>query len=83
MLGNLGKIVSMAKSSKESMREWVNTWKKTGKLLEEIRRKEIRTSNLEQTILALNNAFLSAIWLEKPKKSSGLVEFHKILAKSL
>ncbi|CAN5868215.1 hypothetical protein BH20ACI4_BH20ACI4_34070 [soil metagenome] len=67
---------------KENLREFVERWKETGKLLESLRREEIRNANLSETILALNDAFLSALWLSPNKPTSGLVEFHKILAKS-
>ncbi|MGI9056738.1 MAG: hypothetical protein ACR2F2_13165 [Pyrinomonadaceae bacterium] len=67
---------------KENLREFVERWKETGKFLESLRREEIRNANLSETILALNDAFLSALWLSPTKPTSGLVEFHKILAKS-
>lgn len=76
-------MVWMAKSKKESMRGWVSLWKETGKALELLRREEIRNSKLEETILALDDAFHSALFLSSNKKTSGLIEFHEILARSL
>lgn len=67
---------------KENLREFVERWKETGKFLESLRREQIRNANLSETIFTLNDAFLSALWLSPNKPTSGLVEFHKILAKS-
>lgn len=67
---------------KKKLREYVDRWKETGKVLESLRREEIRNANLSETILSLNDAFLSALRLSPNKPTSGLVEFHKILAKS-
>ena len=72
----------MDESKKELMREWVRLWKETGKALEIIRRKEMRNSKLEETIEALDKAFKSALLLAPNSTTSGLVEFHRILAKS-
>lgn len=72
----------MTDEEREKMRVWVKNWKRTGEFLENLRREEIRNSDLEQTILALSDAFESALFLEPNKKTSGLVEFYKILAKS-
>ena len=72
----------MTDEEKEKMRAWVNGWKETGEVLEKLRREEIRNSNLAETILSLNDAFRSALWLSPAEPTSGLVEFHKILAKS-
>jgi hypothetical protein len=51
-------------------------------VLEKLRREAIRHSNLAETILSLNDASESALLLYPPQPTSGLVEFHKILAKS-
>ena len=72
----------MTDEEREKMRTWVNNWKETGKFLERLRREEIRNSNLEETIGVFDDAFRSALWLYPAEKTSGLIEFHKILAKS-
>ncbi len=69
------------KDEKERLRAWAQTWKETGKVLEEIRREEIRNSNLAETIPLFDNAFRSALWLAPAEPYSGLVEFHRILKK--
>ena len=76
------KIFTAMKDEKENLREYVKRWQETGKVLENLRREEIRRANLSDTIISLNDAFLSALWLSPNKPTSGLVEFHKILNKS-
>ncbi|MGI9034521.1 MAG: hypothetical protein ACR2GD_00650 [Pyrinomonadaceae bacterium] len=72
----------MIENEREKMREYVNRWRETGEFLEKLRREEIRNSNLAETIGVFDDAFRSALWLKPAEKTSGLVEFHKILAKS-
>ena len=76
------KFSVMNTDEREKLREYVNRWKETGEFLEKLRREEIRNSNPVKTIGAFNDAFRSALWLNPAEKTSGLVEFHKILAKS-
>ena len=66
----------------EKMRQWVSNWKETGEFLEKLRREEIRHANLAESIGIFDDAFRSAFWLNQAEKTSGLVEFHRILAKS-
>jgi hypothetical protein len=66
----------------ERLREYVERWKETGEFLEKLRRKEIREADLAESIQIFDDAFRSALWLSPVEKSSGLVEFHKILARS-
>lgn len=66
---------------KETLRAWVENWNRTGKILEELRREEIRNSNLAEAIESFDLAFKSALWLEPVEPSSGLTEYHKILSK--
>ncbi len=72
----------MREDQREKMRVWVNNWKEAGKVMEELRRDEIRNSNLAESIGLFDLAFRSAISLNPPLPTSGLVEFHRILAKT-
>lgn len=72
----------MTETEREKLREYVNRWRETGEFLEKLRREEIRNSNLAEMIGVFDDAFRSALWLKSAEKTSGLVEFHKILAKS-
>jgi hypothetical protein len=66
-----------------TLKEYVENWKRLGPELEKLRREKIRHASLADSIRALDGAFRSAIWLnKKPRPSSGLVEFHKIMSKS-
>ncbi len=69
------------KDDKEKLRAWVEGWKRTGKVLERLRREEIENSNLADSIRGFDLALKSALWLEPAKPYSGLVEYHKILSK--
>jgi hypothetical protein len=71
----------MTDEEREKMRVWVNNWKETGEVLERLRREEICSSNLEDSIEALDGAFKSAIFLSPVLPTSGLIEFHRILSK--
>lgn len=72
----------MSDEEREKLRAWVNGWKEAGEMLEKLRREEIRSSNPAETISLFDDAFRSALWLSSAEPTSGLVEFHKILAKS-
>jgi len=69
------------KDDNEKLRAWVEGWKETGKVLEELRCEEIRNSNLAESIKSFDTAFRSAIWREPPIPYSGLIEFHRVLGK--
>lgn len=72
----------MTLEDREKMREWVNNWKETGRLLEKLRRAEIRNANLAESLSVFDDALRSALWLNPPEATSGLVEFHRLLAKT-
>lgn len=64
-------------TDKENIKIWVENWKITGKLLEKLRIDEMRKSDTYQSMLALNDAFNSAIANALIAESSGLVEQQK------
>jgi hypothetical protein len=72
----------MTDEERERMREYVKRWTETGAILEKLRREEIRSAKLEDAISIFDDAFRSALWLNPAEKTSGLIEFHKIMAKS-
>ena len=72
----------MTDEEREKMREWVNNWKETGEVLESLRREEIRSADLAESIGVFDEAFRSALYLNDLSETSGLVKFHQILAKS-
>lgn len=72
----------MTVEEKAAMKDWVENWKRVGPILEELRLKDIHEGNLENSIRAFDLAFRSALWLHPAEPTSGLIEFHRILAKS-
>ena len=58
----------------ESLKEYVERWRKLGPLLEEIHNREIRETDTTQAIIDLSDAFESDLKLNPPRESSGLVE---------
>jgi len=66
---------------REKLRAWVKGWEKTGKFLEELRRKEIRESNLAESILILSDACESALYLSSPQPTSGLIEMQALFSR--
>jgi hypothetical protein len=68
-------------NEREKLREWVQRWDETGEILEKISRREIRISNLAETIPLFDSAFRAALLLEPAKPDTGLIEFQKILKK--
>jgi hypothetical protein len=69
----------MTDTEKEQMRHWLDNWKRASETLEELRVKEIRESDISESILAFDTAFKAAIWHSPPSSTSGLVEFQKKL----
>jgi len=69
------------KDEKEKLQAWAQRWKDTGKVLEKLRREEIKNSDLADSLRSFDLALKSALWLEPAKPYSGLVEYHKILSK--
>ncbi len=65
------------KDEKKRLRAWAQTWKETGKFLEELRRREMRETSLPDTLLALSDACESALRLYPPQPTSGLIEMQK------
>jgi hypothetical protein len=65
----------------EKERLWVQTWQRTGEILEELRRREIRHIDTAKAILQLEDAFCSALRECPPKPTSGLVEQQRWFAR--
>lgn len=69
------------KDEKENLRAWVENWKRTGEVLEQMRREEIRNSNLADSIVLLSDACESALYLNPPQPTSGLIELQKLFSR--
>jgi hypothetical protein len=72
----------MNDDEKEKILAMINGWKEVDKVMAKLRREEIRKSVISESIAVFDNAFRSAIYLNKPKPTSGFVEFYKVLGKT-
>lgn len=76
-----GKIKAAMKDEKEKLRAWAEGWKRAGKVLEQMRREEIRKSSLPDGVIILSDACESAIYLNPPALTSGLIEQQKLFSR--
>ncbi len=60
---------------------WVETWKRAGPELEAIRQREIAEADNLAVLASLEGPFNQALRALPPRKSSGMVEMQKLLAK--
>jgi hypothetical protein len=68
-------------AERQRLREWVDTWKRAGADLEEIRRREIAAADTREAVrqvFAFSDALLRSL---PPRRSSGLVEQQAWFAK--
>lgn len=61
-------------SEREQLKHWVDAWKRAGKELEQIRRKEIREIDTQRAIEAFNGLVQIVVRDHPPPPTSGLVE---------
>ena len=64
----------MADSEVDRIRQWVDCWKTAGLRLEELRRKELRHADTQESLQNLAGAFESCRLHHKPASTSGLIE---------
>jgi len=72
----------MSKQPDSKTRAWVETWSKTGPLLEEIHHRELRAMTYEKRIQAIESLFQLGSLLRKPRTTSGLVEQQRLFQKA-
>ena len=72
----------MKKTKIKKIEKWVNTWKKAGPALDEVKLKELRSVDYYNHNQALLNEMLRyAFEHREPRLSSGLIEQQKIFMK--
>lgn len=71
----------MTETEKQQRRQWLDNWKEASIVLEELRVKAIRESDVVTSLPAFDGLLESALWLEPNSPTSGLVELQKILAR--
>jgi hypothetical protein len=64
----------MTHDEKKLMKKWVETWKRAGPILEEIRKDELRNFDYQKNKQIIDEMLQWAIDHAKPRLSSGLVE---------
>jgi len=67
--------------NEDSLKNFVEQWKITGPLLENIKRKEIREIDTETAIKNLEDVFESSLKLYPLRESSGLVDMQLFFRK--
>jgi hypothetical protein len=65
-----------------SEKSWAAIWKRAGKELEVIRRREIRCIDSGAVILSLGDAFESAVLYHPPAVSSGMIEMQRLFSRA-
>ena len=75
------KLNVMTDKEKAAMKGWVDNWKKTGKVMDKLHRKEAKTINITNEILSLSDASEAAIKMYPPKMTSGLIEMQRYFMK--
>jgi hypothetical protein len=67
----------MDQSERLSEKSWVATWRRAGRELEVIRRREIKCADTRLAILSLGDAFESAILHQPLPSGSGMSEMQR------
>ena len=75
-------VADMTELEKIQTRAWIRNWAETGPLLEAQRDAELRVTNTVKAMLLLDDAFASAVWMNPPRPTSGLVEQQEIYARA-
>ncbi|MCB0317132.1 MAG: hypothetical protein KDD56_00140 [Bdellovibrionales bacterium] len=65
----------------DNEKKWIKAWKSAGPALDEIRKKELKSTVTGQAIEALSDAYEWSLRSYKEKATSGLVEQQKIFSK--
>jgi hypothetical protein len=71
----------MTEKEQAAVQSWVNNWKETGKVMDELRRKEYKTINITNEILSLSDASEAAIKMYPPTATSGMIEMQRYFMK--
>lgn len=72
----------MTEEERQLTLRWIACWRRAGPELERIRAEEIRATDTGRSIQILDDAFESAIRLNPPRPTSGLIEQQRFFAKA-
>lgn len=73
----------MEASQKSLILKWIDNWKAIDQVQQELRVERLRKTVTSDSIAAFDSAFESARKAIPLRTTSGLVEFHRLLAKSV
>jgi len=71
----------MAESEEKLIARWVETWRRAGPALEDIKRRELRSYDYQKNLPMLDGLLQWALDHATPRTSSGLVEQQRIFQK--
>ncbi|MBI1869975.1 MAG: hypothetical protein HYS07_02140 [Chlamydiae bacterium] len=63
------------------MKNWVQSWKRTGEILSRLKKDELHAMDTKMSIELLEDAFQSALFLRGPSNTSGLIEQQRLFQK--
>ena len=66
----------------ENESKWIKAWKSAGPALDEIRKKELKSTVTSQAMEALSDAYEWALKNYKASSTSGLIEQQRIFSKA-
>ncbi len=72
----------MTESNRPTNKDWVEHWKRVGPKLDEIRRRELREFVYAKQLPIIDALLQMGVDRRVSRKSSGLVEFQRLLAKA-
>ncbi len=72
----------MTEEEKQLTLRWIECWRRAGPELERIRAEEIRATDTARSIQILDDAFESAIRLNPPQATSGLIEQQRLFVRA-
>ena len=62
-------------------KEWIANWRENGPIIERLRVKEYRVSDLAETLLSLSDVTEASLRAHPPKPTSGIIEMQRLFSK--
>jgi hypothetical protein len=72
----------MTESNRPTNKDWVEHWRRVAPMLDEIRRRELREFDYAKQLPIIDALLQMGVDRRVSRKSSGLVEFQRLLAKA-
>lgn len=71
----------MKNSDREQIKKWVETWKRAGRALDEVKRRELRAYNYSKNQAMIDEMLQWAVEHQKVRLTTGLVEQQRLFMK--